>query len=130
MLSFAPRRRQQEHPGGAGAPAMATLIELAPIADEMQRVDDLVRRRLASDVPLVRQVAQYIVAGGGKRLRPALLLLSAGAAGYRGEAHLELATVIEFIHTATLLHDDVVDDAGIRRGVRRQSGDDDGAQAA
>jgi len=95
---------------------MATLIELAPIADEMQQVDDLVRRRLDSDVPLVRQVAEYIVTGGGKRLRPALLLLSAGAAGYRGQAHLELATVIEFIHTATLLHDDVVDESKLRRG--------------
>ena len=95
---------------------MAILIELAPIADEMQRVDDLVRQRLDSDVPLVRQVAEYIVTGGGKRLRPALLLLSAGAAGYRGQAHLELATVIEFIHTATLLHDDVVDESALRRG--------------
>ena len=95
---------------------MAILIELAPIADEMQRVDDLVRQRLDSDVPLVRQVAEYIVTGGGKRLRPALLLLAAGAAGYRGEAHLELATVVEFIHTATLLHDDVVDESRLRRG--------------
>ena len=95
---------------------MATLIELAPVADEMQQVDVLVRQRLGSDVPLVRQVAEYIVAGGGKRLRPALLLLSAGAAGYRGGTHLELATVIEFIHTATLLHDDVVDESRLRRG--------------
>jgi len=95
---------------------MSTVIELAPIADQMRQVDDLVQLRLGSDVPLVRQVAEYIVAGGGKRLRPALLLLSAGAAGYRGEAHLELATVIEFIHTATLLHDDVVDESTLRRG--------------
>jgi octaprenyl-diphosphate synthase len=95
---------------------MATLIELAPVAEEMQQVDVLVRQRLGSDVPLVRQVAEYIVAGGGKRLRPALLLLSAGAAGYRGRTHLELATVIEFIHTATLLHDDVVDESRLRRG--------------
>ena len=95
---------------------MATLTELAPIAEEMQQVDALVRARLGSDVPLVRQVAEYIVAGGGKRLRPALLLLSAGAAGYRGRRHLELATVVEFIHTATLLHDDVVDESRLRRG--------------
>ena len=95
---------------------MSTVLALAPIADEMRRVDDLVRLRLGSDVPLVRQVAEYIVTGGGKRLRPALLLLSAGASGYRGEAHLELATVIEFIHTATLLHDDVVDESKLRRG--------------
>ncbi len=95
---------------------MATLNELAPVAEEMQQVDVLVRQRLGSDVPLVRQVAEYIVAGGGKRLRPALLLLCAGAAGYRGRMHLELATVIEFIHTATLLHDDVVDESRLRRG--------------
>jgi octaprenyl-diphosphate synthase len=89
---------------------------LAPIAADMQRVDALIRERLGSDVPLVRQVAEYIVAGGGKRLRPALLLLSAGACGCRGEARLELAAVVEFIHTATLLHDDVVDTSQLRRG--------------
>jgi len=82
----------------------------------MQRVDALIRQRLDSDVPLVRQVAEYIVASGGKRLRPALLLLSAAAAGYKGRAHTELATVVEFIHTATLLHDDVVDASRLRRG--------------
>ena len=91
---------------------------LAPVADDLQRVDALIRDRLDSDVVLVRQVAEHIVAGGGKRLRPALLLLSAGALGYRGRAHLELATVIEFIHTATLLHDDVVDESQLRRGRR------------
>jgi octaprenyl-diphosphate synthase len=79
-------------------------------------VDALIRERLGSDVPLVRQVAEYIVAGGGKRLRPALLLLSAGACGCRGDARLELAAVVEFIHTATLLHDDVVDTSQLRRG--------------
>jgi octaprenyl-diphosphate synthase len=89
---------------------------LAPIADDMQRVDVLIRERLGSDVPLVRQVAEYIVAGGGKRLRPALLLLAAGASGCRGEARFELAAVVEFIHTATLLHDDVVDTSQLRRG--------------
>jgi len=89
---------------------------LAPIAAEMARVDALIRERLGSDVPLVREVADYIVAGGGKRLRPALLLVTAAAAGYRGEARFELAAVVEFIHTATLLHDDVVDDSRLRRG--------------
>jgi octaprenyl-diphosphate synthase len=88
---------------------------LAPIADDMLRVDAVIRERLASDVPLVRQVAEHIIAGGGKRLRPALLLLSAGAAGYRGDARFELGAVIEFIHTATLLHDDVVDESSLRR---------------
>src|SRR5688572_1819824 len=89
---------------------------LAPVADDMRRVDALIRLRLDSDVALVRQVAQYIVAAGGKRLRPALLLLSSGAVGYRGEPRFQLAAVVEFIHTATLLHDDVVDESELRRG--------------
>ncbi len=89
---------------------------LAPIADDLRRVEARIGERLASGVPLVRQVAEYLVAGGGKRLRPALLLLAAGAAGSRGEARIELAAVIEFIHTATLLHDDVVDVSDLRRG--------------
>ena len=93
---------------------------LAPVAADMQRVDAVIRARLASDVVMVRQVAEYIVGGGGKRLRPALVLLSAGACGYPGDAgrtgHLELAAVVEFIHTATLLHDDVVDASNLRRG--------------
>jgi octaprenyl-diphosphate synthase len=79
-------------------------------------VDELISRRLESDVPLVRQVAEYLVAAGGKRLRPALLLLSSGALGYHGDARLTLAAVVEFIHTATLLHDDVVDESSLRRG--------------
>ncbi len=91
---------------------------LAPIREDMQRVDALVRERLGSDVALVRQVAEYIVAGGGKRLRPALLLLAGGASGAAGEARLVLAAVVEFIHTATLLHDDVVDASDLRRGRR------------
>jgi octaprenyl-diphosphate synthase len=91
---------------------------LAPVAEDLQRVDARIRARLDSDVPLVRQVAEHIIAGGGKRLRPALLLISAGALGYRGTAHHELAAVIEFIHTATLLHDDVVDESQLRRGQR------------
>ena len=86
------------------------------IAADMQATDTVIRTRLHSDVPLVSQVAEYIVAGGGKRMRPALLLLSAGAIGYAGKAHHELAAVVEFIHTATLLHDDVVDESTLRRG--------------
>ncbi len=82
----------------------------------MKAVDAVIRQRLHSDVVLVRQVAEYIVQSGGKRLRPALVLLSAGALGYRGTHHHELAAVIEFIHTATLLHDDVVDASDLRRG--------------
>jgi octaprenyl-diphosphate synthase len=86
------------------------------IGSEMKAVDTVIRERLHSEVVLVRQVAEYIVQGGGKRLRPALVLLSAGAMAYRGSDHHELAAVIEFIHTATLLHDDVVDASHLRRG--------------
>src|SRR3954468_11737493 len=99
---------------------MSFLSMLAPVAEDMERVDALIRQRLASDVPLVAQVAEYIVGSGGKRLRPALLLLACGAAGFRekpgGNVRLQLAAVVEFIHTATLLHDDVVDESPLRRG--------------
>jgi len=88
----------------------------APIASDMGEVDVVIRRRLASDVVLIRTVAEYIVGSGGKRLRPALLLLAANACGAQGPAKHELAAVIEFIHTATLLHDDVVDESSLRRG--------------
>ncbi len=82
----------------------------------MAEVDRLIRRRLGSDVMLVNQVAEHIVSGGGKRLRPMLVLLAAEASGYRGVQHHQAAAVIEFIHTATLLHDDVVDESDLRRG--------------
>ncbi|MCK2088849.1 octaprenyl diphosphate synthase [Thauera aromatica] len=88
----------------------------APIAADMQAVDAVIRNRLYSDVVLIRQVAEYIIHSGGKRLRPALVLFTAGAMGYRGTRHHELAAVVEFIHTATLLHDDVVDESELRRG--------------
>jgi octaprenyl-diphosphate synthase len=86
------------------------------IGPDMKAVDAVIRERLHSEVVLVRQVAEYIIQSGGKRLRPALVLLSAGALGYRGTHHHELAAVVEFIHTATLLHDDVVDESDLRRG--------------
>jgi octaprenyl-diphosphate synthase len=86
------------------------------VADDLQRVDRLILARLASDVALVNQVAQYIVAGGGKRLRPLCVLLAARACGYDRERHIDAAAIIEFIHTATLLHDDVVDSSDLRRG--------------
>jgi len=86
------------------------------LAGDMQSVDQVIRERLHSEVALIRQVAEYIIGGGGKRLRPALVLLSAGALGYRDTAHHTLAAVVEFIHTATLLHDDVVDESALRRG--------------
>jgi octaprenyl-diphosphate synthase len=95
---------------------MSFVTMLGPVAADLERVDALIRARLDSDVALVREVARYIVASGGKRLRPALLLLAAGAAGYRGEGRFQLAAVVEFIHTATLLHDDVVDESQLRRG--------------
>jgi len=82
----------------------------------MAAVDRVLRASLASDVVLIRQVAEYIIGGGGKRLRPALLLLCAKATGYQGTQHHTLAAVIEMIHTATLLHDDVVDESDMRRG--------------
>ena len=95
-------------------------MNLAPIqsliAADMHAVDSLIQQRLHSDVALINQISHYIVNSGGKRLRPALVLLCARALGYAGTQHLALAAVIEFIHTATLLHDDVVDASALRRG--------------
>ena len=82
----------------------------------MQAVDTVIHRYLHSDVGLVQQISQHIIHSGGKRLRPALVLFTAGAMGYQGTQHQELAAVVEFIHTATLLHDDVVDESDLRRG--------------
>jgi octaprenyl-diphosphate synthase len=89
---------------------------LAPIADDMLQVNRVIRERLSSEVALISQISEYIIGAGGKRLRPALLLLVAGALGERSAHRYELAAVIEFIHTATLLHDDVVDESELRRG--------------
>jgi octaprenyl-diphosphate synthase len=86
------------------------------IAADMEAVNAVIRQRLHSDVALVNQIAEYIISAGGKRIRPVLVLLLANAHGYRGAAHHELAAVVEFIHTATLLHDDVVDESSMRRG--------------
>ncbi len=88
----------------------------ACIAEEMLHVDAEIRRQLHSEVPLVNQVAEYIINSGGKRLRPTLVLLAGGAFGKITPQHHTLAAVVEFIHTATLLHDDVVDGSGMRRG--------------
>lgn len=98
------------------ANSSSTAAALALIAGDMGGMDAVIARRLQSDVPLVSQVSQYIIAAGGKRLRPALLLLMCGALGYRGEQRFNMAAVVEFIHTATLLHDDVVDESTLRRG--------------
>ena len=97
-------------------PAVTLEALRAYLADDLDAVDRVIRERLHSEVVLIRQVAEYIIGGGGKRLRPTLLVLSARACGYEGRHHHELAAVIEFIHTATLLHDDVVDESGLRRG--------------
>ncbi len=86
------------------------------VADDLERVNDLIRSSLHSDVALINQLSHYIINSGGKRLRPLLVLLSANACEYRGDQHINLAAVIEFIHTATLLHDDVVDASQLRRG--------------
>ncbi|RLA01412.1 MAG: octaprenyl diphosphate synthase [Gammaproteobacteria bacterium] len=86
------------------------------IQDDMTAVDAMIESRLQSDVVLINQLGHYIINSGGKRLRPALAILCARACGYQGEQHINLATIIEFIHTATLLHDDVVDGSDMRRG--------------
>jgi len=105
----------------ASVPQRATpgLDEIQALAsDDMTAVDALIRRRLASDVVLINQVSEYIINAGGKRLRPMLLLLAAGALDHRGPDAHQLAAVVEFIHTSTLLHDDVVDESDLRRGRR------------
>ncbi len=89
---------------------------LSLIAADMDQVDAVIARRLQSAVPLVGEVSRYIISAGGKRLRPALLLMVCGSLGYKGDQRFNLAAVVEFIHTATLLHDDVVDESTLRRG--------------
>ncbi len=86
------------------------------IAADMDAMNAVIRRELHSDVNLVNQIAEYIINAGGKRIRPVLVLLLANAFGYQGKAHYDLAAVVDFIHTATLLHDDVVDESSLRRG--------------
>jgi octaprenyl-diphosphate synthase len=87
-----------------------------PTAAAMQRVDAVIRERLASRVALIDQISGYIIGAGGKRIRPRLVLLFAEALGFEGPQRYELAAIVEFIHTATLLHDDVVDESALRRG--------------
>jgi octaprenyl-diphosphate synthase len=98
------------------ASSSSTSSVLTLITDDMREVDVVIARRLDSGVPLVAEVSRYIISAGGKRLRPALLLLICGALGYTGAQRFNLAAVVEFIHTATLLHDDVVDESTLRRG--------------
>ena len=89
---------------------------LSVVKQDSQAVDDLIRVNLNSEVPMVEEIAAYLIEAGGKRLRPLLVLLCAKACGYQGSDHVKLAAVIEFLHTAMLLHDDVVDESGLRRG--------------
>ena len=95
-------------------PDIRPVIDLC--ADDMSSVNSLIRDSLDSSVVLIRQISQYIIDSGGKRLRPMLVIMAARACGYQGRHHVTLAAIIEFIHTATLLHDDVVDDSDLRRG--------------
>jgi octaprenyl-diphosphate synthase len=99
---------------GMALPDLDAIREL--IAEDMRDTDRRIRAELSSDVALINQLADYIIAGGGKRLRPLLVLLSARACGIHDQRHVDLAAIIEFIHTATLLHDDVVDASNLRRG--------------
>lgn len=86
------------------------------VEQDMLDVNQLIHQQMQSDVALVKQLGLYIVNSGGKRIRPMLALLAARALGYEGDKHITLATIVEFIHTATLLHDDVVDESLLRRG--------------
>ncbi len=95
-------------------PAVSTIYDT--VKDDFTAVNACILQQLQSDVPLVEKIGHYIIEAGGKRLRPLLVLLAARACGYTGERHVELATIIEFLHTATLLHDDVVDSSDLRRG--------------
>ena len=99
---------------------MSATVQQNPITDvialDMSAVNQVIRQQLHSDVALVNQIAEYIISAGGKRIRPVLVLLVANAYGYQGKHHHELAAIVEFIHTATLLHDDVVDESSLRRG--------------
>jgi octaprenyl-diphosphate synthase len=117
--------RRQE---GVGLTAVSPQLQIPPkrskleplqtlVAADMQRVNQLILARLDSPISLIPQVAGHLVAAGGKRVRPMLTLIAAQLCGYRGQRHVRLAAAVEFIHTATLLHDDVVDQSELRRGL-------------
>ena len=100
----------------AGVPAGLAHLYQSLLKDDLAQLNHLIPRQLTSDVGMVEEIGRYIVESGGKRLRPLLVLLGARCCGYQGEAHIRLAAIIEFLHTATLLHDDVVDRSALRRG--------------
>jgi octaprenyl-diphosphate synthase len=102
--------------GPQGVADLKEIVQL--VEDDLARVEVLFQEHLRSDVGLVGEIGRYILEGGGKRIRPALLLLACRLCGYRGERAVVLASVVEFIHTATLLHDDIIDEATVRRGRR------------
>ena len=102
--------------GGRGVADLRDIIQL--VEEDLARVEEIFEAQFRSDVGLVGEIGRYIREGGGKRIRPALLLLACRLCGYRGERAITLASVVEFIHTATLLHDDIIDEATIRRGRR------------
>ena len=100
--------------GKRGAASVASLMDLT--ADEMARVNELILSKAGSDVELIPELAKHLIDSGGKRLRPMVTLAAAQMFGYSGDGHVKLATSVEFMHTATLLHDDVVDESDLRRG--------------
>ncbi len=103
--------KRADHGGRADLARIVSLVD-----NDLQAVNRTINTRLQSDIALINQLAAYIIHSGGKRLRPLTVLLSAGACQHKGDAHVSLAAIVEFIHTATLLHDDVVDDSDMRRG--------------
>jgi len=117
-VNAVPQPIQQSEAQGSVPVDPATLLAAirAPVREDLAAVDHAIRTELASDVVLVNSIAEYIIGAGGKRLRPLLVVLAARAAGYTGQAHASAAALVEFIHTATLLHDDVVDESSQRRG--------------
>ena len=107
--------KRQLHPATTNSGTLLSEI-MALVSDDLSAIKRHIENQIESDIPLIREIGRYIVDAGGKRLRPITLLLAARALGYQGTAHIDLGAVIEFIHTATLLHDDVVDKSDLRRG--------------
>ena len=101
---------------GRGVADLREIVSL--VEDDLVKVEELFEEQVRSDVALVGEIGRYIREGGGKRIRPALLLLACRLSGYRGDRGILLAGVVEFIHSATLLHDDIIDEATVRRGRR------------
>jgi octaprenyl-diphosphate synthase len=111
-VAVAVHARDEKSPPKASLDRLNTLLQ-----DDLKRVNALILKRMQSPVALIPQLAGHIIAAGGKRLRPMLTLATSRLCGYRGDRHIALAAAVEFIHTATLLHDDVVDDSDLRRGL-------------